>query len=83
MNEEPRTYVNAQWLGKEVVVYPLNGRGDTVGEHRGWLREITEDGIEYRLRYYSDFHERGMPGTLVKLAWDRVGYVDLVQEGNF
>ena len=51
MNEELRRDVTQDWVGKKVVVYPLNNKGNTIGEQYGWLESVNDMGIEYRQRF--------------------------------
>lgn len=80
MDEQFRKQVSENWVGERIVVYPSNERGETVGEFFGCLESKTDEGIAYRQQYYSDSLRKLMPGTLVILPWERVGYVDLMRD---
>ena len=75
-----KRYVPESWIGKRVAVILLTEGGSSLPERHGWLRGVSDEGIEFAQQFYSDSLKRLMPEKAKFYTWSRLGYVDLLDD---
>ena len=71
-----RTDVSDSWIGMKVVFIPLNDSGRSMMELRGWLRDVTDEGIEFAKAHYVESVKKETPETSQFYPWSHVGHVE-------
>ena len=71
-----RLHIPKDWIGRRVMLIPLDERGHSLRETQGWLRGIEEEGVWFAKGFHSDSLKRMMPENPRFYPWHRVGHLE-------
>lgn len=71
-----RSRVSESWVGRQVILIPLNERGESGNELRGWLRGIEDEGVVFAKAFHSDSFNKLMPEAAKFYPWTQIGLLE-------
>jgi hypothetical protein len=71
-----RSRVPDSWIGRQVVLIPLDAQGASGKELYGWLDGVQDDGIWFAKGFQSDSLKRLMQENAKFYPWSRVGWME-------
>jgi hypothetical protein len=69
--------VSESWIGRRVILFPLDEQGDSGRALHGWLRGVQDNGVLFAKGFHSDTLHKLMPETPEFYPWHRIGFLEL------